>query len=594
MRLPWNRPAPDLQAIADASAVRAVAAYKAEQEQARVEMAARVAEVRGELERAQLGMMGVTPAVPNGRRGRVFARDNPWTYAIPHAPSYHPGALVDIRTLRRFAQVYDPARSMINHLKREVEAAPFSIVAKDAKNDSAKVRARIAEAEAWFRRDGGLGGRGFTRSKFEKEIIEELMVIGPAAVYLEPTRGGNLYEAVCIDASTIRPVVDPYGFPDPSRAYEQWIMGIKGRDFSLEEMYWEGLYPRTDSPYPDSPTEYLILTIISAMAADTWNRTWLTTGTEPRRFLGFPPEMTVTQVGEWIDFLNDLYSENIAGRNKLVPFPAGGNQIEPPSRRDQDFQEFELQLIRRCGAVYGVQPSSVGLSQGKEYAVTQERSNDQTSEIGTAILLLWLENAYNYFLERLGFDDLEAKYRTQREETAAEKAERVVKLTGVPVWTPNRGLQELGDDPLPDDQGNVLFVPNTYVPIDLAINPPEPMPATAPGTESGGDAAAQKTPDERRAAELERWEQRALSALTRHGSARCRHDRAVIPEEARSAIYTGLSTCETADQVRALFTAWKGEPVGFPPVYHTSAQAWEREQIARKWRERREQAEREA
>jgi hypothetical protein len=171
----------------------------------------------------------------------------------------------------------------------------------------------------------------------------------------------------------------------------------------------------------------------------------------------------------------------------------------------------------------------------------------------------------------------------------------------------NRGLQELGDDALPEEQGNVLWVPTTYQPIDLALNPPEPtMPGTAPGTESSGDrgTATQRaarpeqgsegTAAERRVAALKAWEQRSLTALSHFGQADCRCRGRVLSEIEHTEIRGGLKNCNSADQVRALFAQYLPQSLEdeFPPVYHTSAQAYERQQIAAKWAARRLEAER--
>jgi hypothetical protein len=615
MRLwPQREPPPDLDAIAQSAATAAVAAYRAEQEQAREQMAAKVAEVRLELERAQAGgMMGAPPPLPTNGRGRLYARDYPYNWTVPHAPTYHPGSLVDIRTLRRFAQVYDVLRSMINHLKNEVEAVPLSITARNADDDSDQTKKRIALVEAWMDIDGGLGGVGSTRSEFEKLVIEDLHVVGPAAIHLAPTRGGGVDEAVPIDASTIRPVVDPYGFPEKGNEYEQWVMGLRHRGFARSEMYWRGLYPRTDSPYPDSPTEYLVLTIIAAMAADTWNRSWLTKGTEPGRIIYLPADMTPDNAQFYIDLFLATMEGNIEKRQQVFFMPGGNVSNQNPTRRDQDFEAFMMALERRCSAIMGVHLAAVGLGEGKEYAVTQEHSMEQTSSVGTAKLLLWLQTFYDYLLRRLGYGDLQARYVTAREETAAEKADRVVKLTGVPVWTVNRGLQELGDDPLPDDQGAVLFVPTTYQPIDLALNPPEPMPATAPGgAESSGDklvvsgqrlvaseGGIQATSHSslvtsQRAAALQEWERRSMANLQMHGHADIRHKDPALSEVERGEIRTGLRGCETEADIHRLFETWQGEAVEFPPSYHTTAQAHERSLIGRRWAQRRLAAEREA
>lgn len=595
MRLPslFQRPSPpDPEALAERAAVLATEKYVQAQQAADQAQRAALREVQ-ELARAQ-GLAGLPgqPLGGNGKDPAVFAREHPWWYHQPQAPRFRPRQLVTLEILREFAQKYDVLRAMINHLKNEVEAVPLVVSARDKDDDSAATAKRIQEVEDWFEVEGGLGGFGLTRSEFEKQIIEDLHVIGPAAIYLQPTRGGGIYQALAIDAATIRPRVDLFGWPGPGEDwYEQYIEGILQRGFPPEEMYWRGLYPRTDSPYPDSPVEYLVLTVLAAVSADSWNREWLTDGDEPGTWLSMPSDMPVPVAREWLELFHERNRGNTRDRQKVNIFPGGTSQPQRASRRDQDFEAFTLNLARRCAAIIGVQLAAIGLSDSKEYAVTQEASIEQTSSVGIGKLLLYLETFYNYLLRRNGYRDLRASFQTAKEEDGARKADRLSKATGVPWRTPNEARAEDGLDSIGPD-GDTLFVPTTYQSAEMALNPPEPaMPGTGPaGAESSGDkgAAAQR-------AELKRWERKALRWLKERGSAQVSFDTDTLPEGIFRGVNVGLEASATAEEVRSVFAqAVESLEDLFPPAYHVSQQQHERSLIGRKWAERRLAAEREA
>jgi Phage portal protein len=574
---------PDPEALAQRSATLAVAEYKSAQ--AAADAAAKLAlrEVQ-DLARAQgVGGNG------NGVTPRVYARDHPWDWTTYQGSNYRPRQLVTVDVLREFSMKYDVLRAMINHLKNEVEAVPLIISAKDKDDDSRATARRIEEVETWMDVEGGLGGFGLTRHDFEAMVIEDLHVIGPASIYLQPTRGGGIYQALPIDAATIKPRVDAFGWPGPGENwYEQYVDGILQRGFRQEEMYWRGLYPRTDSPYPDSPTEYLVLTVLAALSADTWNREWLTNGDEPGRWIALPQEMPVAEVRAYIDLFHEKYSGNTRDRQKVHFFPGGTTQPSQNSRRDMDFEAFQLTLARRCAAIMSVHLAAIGLSEGKEYAVTQAGSMDQTSTVGIQKILRYLEILYGYLLRRNGYQDLTAKFQTSKEEDAVTRADRLSKATGVPWRTPNEAREEEGLDSIGPD-GDTLFVPRTYQPAELALNPPEPvMPGTAPGTESSGDQAAKQ----QQRAELRRWERKALKRLKASGSPFCRFESDVLPEDTLGYVEAALQLNTTAENVR--FTFAQALEDLFPPTYHVSAQAYERQQIGAKWAARRVKAEREA
>lgn len=123
--------------------------------------------------------------------------------------------------------------------------------------------------------------------------------------------------------------------------------------------------------------------------------------------------------------------------------------------------------------------------------------------------------------------------------------------------------------------------------------------------ESGGEAKAQRiaTPttllststSEERWHALNLWQAKCLARLDEGLNARFNYQGPGLPVELRAKIRRGLDGCADADQVRALFAGYMPQSLedDLPPIYHTTQQQYERQQIARKWRERRLAAERE-
>lgn len=591
-----------LERAADQAAARAIAGYQAEQRETRAKME--------ELQRAVAPPLPQTPFSARGSMYPAYARDHPWHHATYHGTGYRPGQLVTIEVLRRFSKQYDVLRAMINHLKNEVEQVPLQIVPRDDGDKSEATKARIKEARDWFDLEGGIGGAGETRSDFEKRLIEDLHVVGVSAVYLNSTRGGDVIDAVALDAATIRPRVDMLGWPGPGEDwYEQYIDGIKVRGFTSDEMYWKGLYPSTESPYPDSPCEYLALTVLAAMSADTWNREWLTNGTEPGRILPLPADWTPNQAMEYIDYFMALMEANTRKRQQLFFGIGGVGAGTTPTRRDHDFQEFMLSLARRCSGIIGVHLSAIGLGEGAEYASVQEHSISQTSSVGVTKVLTFLAALYDHLLRRKGYDDLQAKFVTSQEEKAGDRAERNTKLVMSAVKTPNEARMEEGLDPM--EGGDTLFVPTTLVPLEMALEPPEPAPIPgapgrngAPGDESddgGGDRppAAERVEYANSArSELGQWERKALRRIKDRRLKSVQEGRGVgcffishtIPKEIHEQVFMALKECREPEEVRRVFANAVSVLDDLPPVYAPTVQQHERERIAARWRARKESA----
>jgi hypothetical protein len=233
-------------------------------------------------------------------------------------------------------------------------------------------------------------------------------VVGAGAVFFNTTRGGGLLDAVAVDAATIRPRVDAFGWPGPGEiAYEQWINGVQvSEGYTREQLLYDGLNPISYSPYFKSPIEWLVNVVNGALRADGWNLAWLTDGSTPADILAAPESWTPDQIKSFAAYFDGMLAGNSRQRQKTRFVPGGTQRVGSPSRKDQDFQEFELWLMRRCCGVMGVAPAAIGFA-GEQYKVSQEGAMDSASQIGSGQLLEFRKHLYDEVLRKLGYDFLE-------------------------------------------------------------------------------------------------------------------------------------------------------------------------------------------
>lgn len=461
------------------------------------------------------GVNAPQPTIPGPDTGQslypLYAYDNPIWYSTPVPPQRRPGSIVSVQTLRQLADNYDVLRSCIQHLKREVAAVPIEIVARNEKDTGRKVKRAIADADRFFSQPGGLGGAGKRRSHFEGEIIEDLSVVGASAVFYQNTRGGQLMEAVAIDAATIRPCVDAFGWPGPGdTVYEQWIWGVLTAQFSREQLAYDGIAARSYTPYFASPVEWLINAVNSALRADDWNRRWLTDGNTPSEKLALPETWTPDMVMQFAAYWDAKLAGDSAERQKTKFVPGGTSKVGSDSRKDQDFQEFELWLLRRTCAMMGVQPASLGFA-GEQYKVSQSDSMESTSQFGAGTLLDYRKATYDDILDRMGYGDvLECQNVTAREEKALERAERNAKLVIGGIKTPNEARKEEGLDP--DPLGDQIIVGGIVSSLASVLQPPAP-PENPTGDAQG--TATDTNPEAAPSAEVQKMQQRVVNAIIR-------------------------------------------------------------------------------
>lgn len=384
-------------------------------------------ELRGKLdavERALSGMMQPIGYAPTQTRRPIYSLDTPIIFTTPNSPKRKPLSLGSTDDLRRIADTWDILRTPIEHLKREVRSTPVLVQARDTRDDSKQTAQRIHEASQFFTTAGGNGEFGKPRATFETEWLEDLLVIGCYAIFRHYKYGGTLHNQICIDASTIRPRVDVYGWPDDEVAYEQWIYGTVVGHFSKDEIFYDGINSRSNVPYYRSPIEWLMAPIVSGMAEDEWNRTFFTDGTAPGDdIFTLPAELTSDQIKVYTEIFDEMLQGNTLERRKTRYLPNGSERLSTGTRREHDFQEFEMWVLRRVWALYGVAPSACGFA-GEQYKVSQEGSNEQTTQFGAGALLAKRKEFYDDTLVRLGYGDLEINDPTLRIEIELDDVQR--------------------------------------------------------------------------------------------------------------------------------------------------------------------------
>jgi len=417
--------------------------------------------------------------VEPGKPERPYSIDNPWLYYVTTMPSKLPGKDWSTRQLRQWAKYYDPLRSIIEYLKAEAASTPIHFVPKPGYEDQ-DCEAAMKAINDFIGDQGALGGK-FTRRVFEARMFEDLLVVGAYAVWYQFDRRRRVLGCYNIDAATVKPIVDAFGWPSETVPYEQWIIGVKTCDFKPGEIRMDGMLPNTETPYFQSTVELAVGRVLSGISVDDWNTTWLTKGTSGTNDVwALPESFTIEQTREWMEVW-ELMNSDIAGRQRTKWVPAGSQKIGDHSRKDQEFQDFEVQTIRRLCALFGVQPASIGYT-GEQYKVTQGDSMDASRRVGLGRMLAVRKEFYDDLCVRLGYPMLEMKDVEDETDRMATMAEIGVKSCGGAFKTIN---EVRADNGLPPVEGGDV-IPGT-------VKEPEPVeevPDAEPEDENEGVSEA--------------------------------------------------------------------------------------------------------
>jgi phage portal protein BeeE len=401
--------------------------------------------VSPELARA---LLNISEVAKENAKNKPYRHDMIWNYNVLTNPRRPPRSVLSIDQLKAFADNCDVLRSCILHLTREVWATKAAFSARDSEMDKAQAKAMIAKANEFFSDFGGpsgLGGMNRWRMHFEYEVVESLCVTGAAAVYLNRSVGGQLLSAECIEAATIRPVIDAYGY-SAETPYEQWLMGVPCRKFKADELLYVGLFSQTNSPFFKSPIEWILMPLLMSMKSDEWNRSLLTDGETLRDIITVPESWTPQIIGAWLEMMTAVRKQN--PRAPMI-MPGGSTRQGTRTTMDKEFADLDMWLLRRICSLFGVQPASIGYV-GEQYKVSQDASMSQTTQYGAAVMIEFRNSLYNWLLIQLGLGELECGTKQdEATETPVEKADRLVKLTGgKAILTVNEARSQEGLEPI--------------------------------------------------------------------------------------------------------------------------------------------------
>lgn len=396
----------------------------------------------------------------SAKPGWPYHLDQPHQFWLTFSPRRLPGKLWSVDALRLWADNFDPLRSAIEYIKAECASVPIKFVGKPETSETA-VNAQIKLMNAFCADEGPLGF-DTTRRVFEAKMFEDALIVGAYAVWNQYTRGGLLLGCDAIDAATVKPMVDTRGWPDPKTPFQQWVIGVLVATFAPGELRYDGMFPRTDTPYFKSPIEYCVSRITAGLKLDEWNLTWLTEGNvRTGDTIALPGEWSPEQVIQFSDWW-EAKSKSVGARQGTTFLPSGSSKISDHSRKDQDFAEYEVQVIRRICSLFGIMPASIGYV-GEQYKVTQGDSMDHSRRVGVGRVLAMRKEYYDDLCHRMGCPDIECNNVDDDLDERAAEIKSAVEACGGPVLTPNEARAQLGLPPKP--HGDELREAN-QLPVD--------------------------------------------------------------------------------------------------------------------------------
>lgn len=299
-------------------------------------------------------------------------------------------------------------------------------------------------------------------------IMEDLLVLDAPAIEKQLTRGGDLAALQHIPGDTIKVLVDHNGRKPapPAPAYQQIIKGRVWASLTSDEIIYAPRNPRSGKLYGFGPVEQCIVTINTVMRRQASQLAYFSDGTVPAGLATVPDGWTVDQTKDWQEWMDSVFSGNLAERRKLLWAPAGTEYKafkEAPIK--DDFDEWLARIICYC---FSLPPTPFIRQMNRS---TAQSDTERALEEGLAPLLVWSKRvADNILWNDLGFRDLEFSWGESKEADIEARASVNNTYLRAGVLTINEVRDTMGLDPIDDGDTPLIYTNQGAITIETALS----------------------------------------------------------------------------------------------------------------------------
>jgi hypothetical protein len=419
-------------------------------------------------------MPPVTPPGTEGPRRYDYPVAVNTTQGAPKA-----GARVTFQMLRTLADSYDLMRIGIETRKDTFSTRPWQIkVLPKPGEGPRKLKERqaadpnVTKLTELFRRPDGIN----TFRDWSRMLLEDMLVVDAASIYVRPTLGGNVFGFYAIDGTTIKVVIDELGFTPqpPLPAYQQYLKGLPAFDLTTKELVYRPRNVRTGTIWGFSPVEQVITTVNLALRRQMHQLQYYTQGNIPDAIVSAPKEWTAKQIKEFEQDWNAMLEGNTGQRRKIRWVPSGENgkaeiTFTKELQLKDDMDEWLARVI--CWAL-SLPPTALVKQMNR---AASENAEEQGKDEGLLPTQHWFADTMNLLIQSpdyLNLPGYEFAFMDEVESNPASQAEideRLVKcgIKGIDECREERGLEPIGVD-------NVVITMSGAVPlnaetIDMAL-----------------------------------------------------------------------------------------------------------------------------
>jgi hypothetical protein len=396
--------------------------------------------------------------------------------------------------LRQLADSWDLLRLAIETVKDRIAAVPWEIRLKPKPGERKGQLAERAQKD-WridaltklFQSPDGV----YSWSEWVRMVLEDMLVLDAASIYLERDLEGRIASLRVIDGSTINRLITEQGFTPspPDTAYQQVLYGIPMISLTTDDLVYAMRNPRTWRRYGFGPVEQILVTIAIGLKRQQFSLKYYTEGNMPEAMVFLPSDVPIARIKETQDWFDSVLAGNLSRRRRVTFLPGYGtgkearpNVVFPKEALLKDsLDEWLWQIV---AFNLGISPQALLKMMNR---ATAEQAVESSEEEGLEPKITWMINLMNHIVqEKMGLTDLEFARRQRREMDALKQAQVDKIYVDSGIRTRNQIREELGDDPDDSPEASQLGVmgPAGFTPLHR-----EPGEESSPagGKPNGGE-----------------------------------------------------------------------------------------------------------
>ena len=300
--------------------------------------------------------------------------------------------------------------------------------------------------------------------------------------------GALVDDLLVIDAATVFPRRTPL---PPAPAYQQILHGLSAVNYSRDELLYMPRNLRTYKLYGMSPVQQVAMTVNIALRRAMHQLEYYTSGTVPDALAGVPESWTPEQIGDYQRYFDELLTDDLAARRRIRFVPSAAAKAFVQTKEAALKDDFDEWLARIVCYAFSVSPQWAVKQMNR---ATGETAEGMANKEGLQPLMTWVARLVNRCIKLgWGWDDIEFGWHEEQETNPQAQMEVSTGYLKVGALTINQVLADIGRDPIPGGDVNLIYTPTGAVPLSIVLAPPPPPPAIG---HNGGPALDEEQPDE--------------------------------------------------------------------------------------------------